>query len=208
MHRISDVDKDNFTGLCSECGRVAVRIGQIYKGKTYYRCFEQIRQYVRDNNISHNARTKKYRDLHPEYYSAYDKQYQRNNKDHLRDYRKLYKAANKAKRREYDRQQRVKFPEKVAAKASRRRTREKIYLSKDDIGISVEYRKAIKDDPCFWCGIDAEAKHTDHIIPLSKGGTDHWYNLARSCATCNLRKNDLMPGEWLAKLESEREGNA
>jgi len=30
--------------------------------------------------------------------------------------------------------------------------------------------------------------HIDHLVPLSKGGSDNVENLVPSCATCNLKK--------------------
>jgi Restriction endonuclease len=53
--------------------------------------------------------------------------------------------------------------------------------------LSVEYRKAIKDDPCTYCSSPGE--HDDHVIPLSKAGTDHWHNIVRACERCNLAKS-------------------
>ena len=41
---------------------------------------------------------------------------------------------------------------------------------------------------CTYCG--AEAKHVDHIIPVSAGGTDDPENLTAACARCNLAKKD------------------
>jgi 5-methylcytosine-specific restriction endonuclease McrA len=66
-------------------------------------------------------------------------------------------------------------------------------LSEEDRDISVEYRKAISKDSCFYCGtIDAEQYHIDHYLALCNGGTDHWWNLVRACAGCNLRKNKMI----------------
>ena len=28
----------------------------------------------------------------------------------------------------------------------------------------------------------------DHYFPVAKGGTDHWFNLVRSCLLCNRSK--------------------
>ena len=41
---------------------------------------------------------------------------------------------------------------------------------------------------CGYCG--AEAKHIDHIIPVSAGGTDDAENLTAACARCNQLKSD------------------
>lgn len=59
-------------------------------------------------------------------------------------------------------------------------------LTGDDADISGAYRKAIKADPCAYCG--GPAKHTDHVFPVAKGGTDHWWNLVRACEGCNKSK--------------------
>jgi 5-methylcytosine-specific restriction endonuclease McrA len=53
--------------------------------------------------------------------------------------------------------------------------------------LSAEYRKAIRNDPCFYCG-SAETHHVDHYFPLAKGGTDAWFNLRAACRDCNLSK--------------------
>lgn len=46
---------------------------------------------------------------------------------------------------------------------------------------------------CQYCGRKAEDGHVDHIIPLSRGGTDRLDNLAWSCSECNQRKNARLP---------------
>lgn len=38
------------------------------------------------------------------------------------------------------------------------------------------------------CG--AYATHVDHVLPRSKGGSDHPANLRAACQTCNLRRGD------------------
>jgi Restriction endonuclease len=53
--------------------------------------------------------------------------------------------------------------------------------------LSVEYRRAIANDPCVYCG--ASGEHDDHVVPLSKAGTDHWHNIVRACERCNLAKS-------------------
>jgi 5-methylcytosine-specific restriction endonuclease McrA len=35
----------------------------------------------------------------------------------------------------------------------------------------------------------------DHVVPRSRGGRSSWDNVVTSCAPCNLRKGDRLPGE-------------
>ena len=46
---------------------------------------------------------------------------------------------------------------------------------------------------CGYCGATPKTAqlHVDHIVPVSKGGTDHPSNLATACSECNLGKADL-----------------
>lgn len=52
---------------------------------------------------------------------------------------------------------------------------------------------------CKYCG--DETWHTDHIVPLSKGGKHSWDNIQRLCKTCNLAKHTLTEDEYIAWLE-------
>lgn len=63
------------------------------------------------------------------------------------------------------------------------------------IGLSSSTKlKVFKRDrfTCTYCGVsgaDAEL-HVDHIIPVSKGGSNNIYNLTTACSRCNLQKAD------------------
>jgi hypothetical protein len=49
---------------------------------------------------------------------------------------------------------------------------------------------------CEYCGVTKEDTqlHLDHIIPVSKGGTDELDNIRVLCAECNLNKSDSIHG--------------
>ena len=47
---------------------------------------------------------------------------------------------------------------------------------------------------CQWCALPLTegTATTDHLVPLSRGGTNDWDNLCLACLPCNRkRKNDL-----------------
>src|SRR5256885_8963702 len=54
---------------------------------------------------------------------------------------------------------------------------------------------------CQYCGRgNAELKHRealtrDHVIPLSRGGTNDWTNVVTACSSCNTRKANKLPAE-------------
>ncbi|MCI8378638.1 MAG: HNH endonuclease [Lachnospiraceae bacterium] len=53
---------------------------------------------------------------------------------------------------------------------------------------------------CAYCGQHRNIKYmtVDHIIPLSKGGTDDINNLQCTCKLCNRLKDNMMPHEFTA----------
>jgi 5-methylcytosine-specific restriction endonuclease McrA len=54
---------------------------------------------------------------------------------------------------------------------------------------------------CQYCGRTAfdlkprEALTRDHLIPLSRGGSNEWTNVVTACSSCNTRKSNRMPNE-------------
>ena len=61
--------------------------------------------------------------------------------------------------------------------------------------------KSRDDAVCYHCGKRDSRGHVDHLIPLSKGGSDDPSNLVWSCRKCNSSKSDLTVSEWEAKGE-------
>lgn len=107
-------------------------------------------------------------------------------------------GAREERKREYHAgRKRDCSPEANRAKLARRRTAKK--LSADEREVSTAYRRAIAADPCFYCGSKSTEMHDDHKLPLAKGGTDHWWNLARACAACNLSKGAKTAEEFLTE---------
>lgn len=47
---------------------------------------------------------------------------------------------------------------------------------------------------CQYCG-SSHRLTVDHVVPRSRGGGSGWDNVVTSCAPCNSRKADRLPGE-------------
>ena len=71
------------------------------------------------------------------------------------------------------------------------RTREARRGNRHQRGYTYEYQQARRqvltpDATCHWCG--ARATVTDHLLPLSAGGTNDITNLVPACTPCNSRR--------------------
>lgn len=53
---------------------------------------------------------------------------------------------------------------------------------------SLEYVLIISNDPCTYCG--APTQSVDHVVPVARGGSGEWTNLAPACLSCNSSKCD------------------
>ncbi len=57
------------------------------------------------------------------------------------------------------------------------------------------------DYRCQFCGrTQHDLRHRecltrDHLVPLSRGGTNAWTNVVTACSSCNTRKGNLLPDE-------------
>jgi hypothetical protein len=67
-----------------------------------------------------------------------------------------------------------------------------------------EYLLYRHDHTCAYCaGLSGDPiLEREHVIPRSKGGSDRVSNQVIACRTCNEAKNNLLPAEWLAKLQA------
>ncbi|MEO0975245.1 MAG: HNH endonuclease, partial [Pseudomonadota bacterium] len=47
---------------------------------------------------------------------------------------------------------------------------------------------------CMYCGVELAPRQLtrDHVVPLSRGGTDTWENSVTACRPCNHRKADRL----------------
>ena len=60
---------------------------------------------------------------------------------------------------------------------------------------------ALQKWKCHWCGVPTKQKfHLDHLVPISKGGTNWPNNLVIACARCNLQKQDADPIDFARRL--------
>ena len=72
-----------------------------------------------------------------------------------------------------------------------------------------EFRRliALNDGKCVYCGVVPTGRQrleADHILPLSRGGSNAIENIVPACHACNVRKRDRTPEEFGANINFKR----
>ncbi len=164
-----------------------------YREANADRLREQQREYYRDDPDKAKDRVKAWREANPEMRSANDAKYRERHREELREKSLAYyhdQMANgpeqvRARRRAWAKSPRGVMYNRLARHARRG-------SPTDEEAAEILYR-----EPCAYCG--GPGGEIDHIVPLSKGGTGDWSNLASACRTCNAQKGDQSLEEFLAR---------
>jgi 5-methylcytosine-specific restriction endonuclease McrA len=184
---------DGFTFACKACksahdkqyNRINAEKIAVTKHKHYLEIKDQIsvkqKEYRALNRDRINKRTEQWRAAHPEA-------------------RKINRMKRLNEEKAYKRAYRLAFPEKHRADQSKRRARGYDAGGRyTDADVHKQY--ALQKGRCHWCGCKVgKTYHVDHVIPLSKGGSNDPRNIVISCPECNLKKHDKMPHEFSGRL--------
>ena len=172
------------------------------------------REYYKHNRERVLARTSKYYQDNLEYYKAYQLAWIQENKEKKANASKRRRTENpekesvqsakwyrenKAHAKKYADEYRKKNPDIYKAANANRRARRRdaggTYTAKD---IRALYQT--QDARCVYCDASlAEKYHADHIMPLSRGGSNYIENIQLLCPPCNLSKGARDP-EYFKRL--------
>lgn len=131
------------------------------------------------------AREKANRLANPEAHRRRTRAWQSKNKEHIRAYQVAYAKA---------------YPEKLKASyknaQAQRRGAEGRYTFND-----IERIKAAQRGRCAYCRSQLDDNlHIDHIVALSRGGTNWPSNIQLTCPSCNMRKKAKRPEQFAREL--------
>lgn len=160
-------------------------------------------------------RAKEWAQKNPDKVKQRDKNWRANNIERRRNYRhnqylinrerekelhSQWRAKNREHRREYMRQWYNSNPGYASSQNNKRRFRIKqsdTHYTKQDVALQYQSQKGL----CWWCGLPLDdTYHVDHLIPVSRGGTNAPNNIVVTHPKCNLSKSDKMPWEWSDRL--------
>lgn len=133
---------------------------------------------------------------------VYFAQYRSNekNKDKAKkyavNYHKIYGKINKKHKAEYDVAYKKNNREKIKINKHKRRALEKNASGKLSNGITNKLL-TLQNNLCIVCRNKLIKYHIDHIVPLSKGGSNDDYNVQLLCPSCNHQKNAKHPIDFM-----------
>jgi len=108
-----------------------------------------------------------------------------------------YRIANKERRTEYQQKWRVANRERSNSYG---RNRDALKRNAEGCHSAADIQQQYKAQKgkCYYCGVKVgKTYHVDHVIPLSRGGSNGIENLVIACPGCNLSKKDKLPHEWV-----------
>lgn len=103
-----------------------------------------------------------------------------------------YRALDPERVRAREQAYRARRPESVAAKSANRSAR--LTGAPGRVSPADVADAWAADSGCHYCG--AQAFGLDHVIPLSRGGSNVRANIVRCCPPCNSAKGARTPEEW------------
>lgn len=182
----------NGTGLRPDCKECKSREDKVYrqahadKQRAYQKVYRQShinerRAYDRDYIRSH-AEGRRARDqAHAEHIYEKQREYRAAHAEEISIWRRTYRLAHIEKERAITRN-----------RHARKKSNGGIHTEAD-----IQKQYANQKGKCYYCQKKVgKTYHVDHVIPLSRGGSNDPSNLVIACTVCNARKYNKLPHEW------------
>lgn len=203
--------KDGLRSQCKECDTVA--------RKKYYAANAddmkaKAAKWRAENPEAHKQRLSEWRAKNPEKIKAQRKAWTEDNPDYSSVKGRLryasdregaakqnaaYYAANKEYFAEANRRWRQENPD--AARAITRRAKAARKGATGSFTVAdIDRLKLAQKGKCCYCRKPLLKYHIDHIIPVSKGGSNYPSNLQLLCPPCNQSKKDKLPEDFARKM--------
>lgn len=123
-------------------------------------------------------------------------EYRKNNPEKVRDTlyrsRKKHAAAHKERYRRYAKNNIDKLRAKTRNRGAKRRNAPGSHTADE---LQEQYQR--QKGRCYYCKSKLNnVYHADHVVPISKGGSNYISNIVCACPSCNMSKGSKLVHEW------------
>lgn len=183
---ISRTNLDGRMGRCKSCVKARGRKNRRERAEQYAR-YERSRA-----SLPHRVEAcRKYQEEHKEQIAQYKKIWTANNKERVDASKRSYYELEREEVIARSKKWAEGNPEEVRrTKANNRRKRRAAKHASHGSFTAEEFKELCEryGNKCLACG-DAEAVlEADHVVPLTKGGSDNISNIQPLCGSCNRKK--------------------
>lgn len=147
---------------------------------------------------------REYYHTHPEF-RRHLREYERNlplekkeaKRAYAREWEHLNRERKNARARAYRKTEKSKASRRVEVRNryARKKQAQGSYTAQQ-----IKEQYARQKNRCYWCKTnlikEIRTPHIDHIIPLSRGGSNYIDNIVIACHRCNESRNNRLPHEW------------
>jgi len=175
-------------------------------------CKSCCKTYATTYNATHREVFRKSKAKYHERNLEYNRRYRAEHKEEIAEKHKRQYAQNPAIFRERYRKYCLEHPEKEAQRKTKWREnnpqkvkmwahKRRFYkLTNTNEPCAFDRKEQFKRQhgKCYYCACKLSKYHVDHVIPLSRGGSNHPDNLVLACPSCNSKKHNKLPHEWPA----------
>ena len=181
---------------CTQCGQEFPATSEYFYRDAHLSCglmsackkcrYEYQHRYRLENGDPVRAGEKRYRDTHPEKM----RQKRERQSIELRETKRRWYEKNKSRMTEKNRQWRREHADIIRTNNRNRKAMLRNAPGEHHIeDVRDQYRR--QKGKCYYCGKKVgDTYHVDHVIPLSRGGSNGPDNLVITCPDCNLSKRD------------------
>jgi len=189
---------DNYTEEEKQKAVQSLLKQQEYQLRYYQENKNERAEYYQENKEEILEQQHQYRLEHKNERAEHRQQYNLEHKDEIAEHGRQRFQEHKDEIREQHRQYRQEHPEVHKAVRSRQRAR---IANSDGHFTAEEFRLLCEslDNRCFYC--EQQLPLTpDHIVPISKSGSNRIENIVPACRSCNARKSTKTFDEFLKEL--------